>query len=209
MNQFSKTDGHTLPLNLLLYTLGLGAAMVFFSAFGVGKYHNPGESPLQSGIQFKFKNQKFALIYPMQRERQPYRRGHIRQTNARLDTLSNWLSISQNYAEIIRQDDPLEPHFGIALGFEFDPKTETFPVFPALAKLQFKDFSWGGVEFSPRDSSNFTGVSNTISDDLTIQVDGFQNDTIYGRFNGVLLSAAGPMAPIDSGYFRAFVYRVE
>ncbi|MCB0534572.1 MAG: hypothetical protein KDD14_20385 [Saprospiraceae bacterium] len=192
-----------------LHYLCLSVILLLLSAFFCKIPNDAGNSPLQSGIQFKFKNQKFALIYPMQRERQPYRRGHVRQTNARLDTLSNWLNISQNYVEIIRQDDPLAPHFGMALGFEFDPETETFPVFPALAKLQFKDFSWGGVEFSPRDSSNFTGVSNAISDDLTIQVDGFRNDTIYGRFNGVLLSAAGPMAPIDSGYFRAFVYRVE
>ncbi len=199
---------HSSQRHLLRY-LSLSVILVLFSPF-VAKIPNAGcPSPLQAGIQFKFKNQKFVLIYPMQRERQPYRRSQIRQTNARLDTLSNWLNLSQNYVEIIRQDDPLKPHFGIALGFEFDPQTDSFPFFPASAKLQFKDFGWGGVEFSPRDSSNFTGVLNAVSDDMTIQVDGFQNDTIFGRFNGVLLSAAGPMAPIDSGYFRAFVYRVE
>lgn len=65
------------------------------------------------------------------------------------------------------------------------------------------------LEFSRRDSSNFTGVSNEVSDDIAVQVDGLKNDTIFGRFSGLLLSGAGTMAPVDSGYFRVLVYRME
>ena len=130
-------------------------------------------------------------------------------SNASLDTLSNWFSPSRSYVEIIRQDDPLDPRFGIALGFEFDENNGEYPYTPAFAKIQVKDFQWGGVEFSLRDTFNYTGVSNDVSDDLSVEVDGYRNDTIFGRFSGLLLSGAGPMAPIDSGYFRAFVYRVE
>jgi len=130
-------------------------------------------------------------------------------TNAQLDTMSNWYSPTRRYVEIIRQDHPVLPHFGIALGFEFNGENAEFPYTPAHARLQFKDFSWGGVEFSPVDSCNFTGVSNEVSDDLTIVVDGYRNDTIFGRFSGLLLSSAGPMAQVDSGYFRVLVYRVE
>jgi len=191
---------------LLLRCLSISATLVLLSAF-VNKIRDATyPSPVQTGVKFQFKNQKFALLHPMRRTR---KRGPVRQTNARLDTLSNWLSMSKKYVEIIRQDHPLQPHFGIALGFEFDPDNTSYPYEPAIAKIQFKDFSWGGVEFSPRDSSNYTGVSNAVSDDLTVEVDGFQNDTIFGRFHGLLLSAAGTMAPVDSGYFRVFVYRVE
>lgn len=130
-------------------------------------------------------------------------------TNAIMDTMSNWYSPSRRYVEIIRQDHPVYPHFGIALGFEFDAENAVYPYRPENARLQFKDFSWGGVEFSPVDSCNFTGVNNQVSDDLTILVEGYENDTIFGRFSGLLLSAAGPMAQLDSGVFRVFLYRVE
>ncbi|MBK9336905.1 MAG: hypothetical protein IPM98_10080 [Lewinellaceae bacterium] len=148
------------------------------------------------------------LIHPMRRDpHSPDRRAT--RTNAQLDTLSNWYSPARKYVEIIRQDHPVRPRFGIALGFEFDEETADYPYTPTFAKLQIKDFAWGGVEFSPADSCNYTGVSNEVSNDLTVQIEGYEKDTIYGRFSGLLLSAAGPMAPLDSGRFRVLVHRVE
>ncbi|MFN0014311.1 MAG: hypothetical protein ACKVU2_07150 [Saprospiraceae bacterium] len=130
-------------------------------------------------------------------------------TNAQLDTMSNVYTLSRRRVDIVRQDHPVVPHFGVALCFEFDEKNTGYPYFPASATIQFKDFSWGSVEFSSTDSCNFTGVTNEVSDDLSIQVDGYQNDTIFGRFSGVLLSAAGPMAELDNGQFRVLIYRKE
>ena len=167
-----------------------------------------GFFPSQSadGISCRFKQQTLTLTAGLRKNNPGFgqRRGL---TNAELDTLSNWFSPSLNYVEIIRQDDPIHPRIGIALGFEFDEKNGEYPYTPAHAKIQVKDFRWGGVEFSALDTLNFTGVSNEVSDDLSIEVDGYRNDTIYGRFSGLLLSGAGPMAAIDSGYFRVCVYR--
>ncbi|MBL7798385.1 MAG: hypothetical protein JNJ90_17955 [Saprospiraceae bacterium] len=160
------------------------------------------------GIHINFKGQELGLVHPVRRDNRIASR-RAAPTNAQLDTMSNWYSASRRYVEIIRQDHPLQPHYGIALGFEFDAENAEFPYRPENARLQFKDFSWGGVEFSPVDSCNFTGVNNEVSDDLTILVDGYENDTIFGRFSGLLLSAAGPMAQLDSGVFRVFVYRLE
>jgi len=129
--------------------------------------------------------------------------------NRCLDTLSNRYLTTKQYVEIIRQDDPIRPHWGIALGFEFDENNGDYPYSPEFAVVQLKDFGWGGVEFSRRDTSNYTGVSNAVSDDVTIEVDSFYNDTIYGRFSGLLLSGAGPMAAVDSGAFKVFLYRVQ
>lgn len=179
----------------------LSVILVFLSALS-GK-NNP-----QEGVRFQFKNQILTLVCPMRRDiRNPNRRVSL--SNAQLDTMSNWYSPSRRYVEIIRQDHPVHPHFGIALGFEFDEAGADYPYNPSLARFQFKDFTWGGVEFSPVDSCNYTGVNNDVSDDLTIEVDGFQNDTIFGRFSGLLLSASGAMAQLDSGYFRVLVYRLE
>jgi len=176
----------------------LSVSLVFLSVFS-------GENP---GIYLHFKNHPIALNHPMRRDpRNPMRRVSL--TNAQLDTLSHWYSPARKYVEIIRQDHPVRPHYGIALGFEFDADVDDFPYSPAHARLQFKDFTWGGVEFSPVDSCNFTGVTNDVSNDLTIFVDDYRNDTIFGRFSGLLLSAAGPMAQVDSGYFQVFLYRVE
>jgi hypothetical protein len=191
---------HSLQRPSLRY-LSFSAVLVLFSVLS-------GEKPPENGITCRFNSQKLELPSRMQRERQPYRR-NLGLTNAQLDTLSNWYSPARHYVEIIRQDDPLQPRFGIALGFEFDGANAGYPYMPAFAKLQLKDFHWGGVEFSLRDSFNFTGVSNAVSDDIAVWVDGFENDTIFGRFSGLLLSGAGAMAPVDSGYFRAFVYTVE
>lgn len=160
------------------------------------------------GIYCHFKHRPLALVSGMRAGGKAFnRRGGL--SNFDLDTLSNWFSPERKYVEIIRQDDPLTPQYGIALGFEFDEDNGEYPYTPAFAKLQLKDFRWGGVEFSFRDTFNFTGVSNDVSEDLSIQVDGFVRDTIFGRFSGLLLSGAGPMAPVDSGSFRAYVYRVE
>jgi hypothetical protein len=126
-----------------------------------------------------------------------------------LDTLSNWHSPTRRYVEIVRQDDPHRPRIGIALGFEFDENNGEYPYTPAHAVLQVKDFGWGGVEFSRRDTMNYTGVSNAVSDDLHIEVTDFRNDSIFGHFSGLLISGAGPMAPIERGEFAVRLYRMD
>lgn len=189
-----------LSRRLFQYCLNFSAVFVLYCFVS-------GKNSAQGGIQLKFRNQELVLAHPIRRDtrvaapRAP--------SNAQLDTMSNWYSPSRRYVEIIRQDHPVHPRFGIALGFEFDAENATYPYRPENARLQFKDFTWGGVEFSPVDSCNFTGVKNEVSDDLTIQVEGYENDTIFGRFSGLLLSAAGPMAQLDSGVFRVFLYRIE
>ena len=160
------------------------------------------------GISCQFKHQSLHLTDRMRLGRIGFtQRGGL--TNRALDTLSNWYSPTRKYVEIIRQEDSAQPRYGIALGFEFDETNGEYPYTPAHAKIQVKDFSWGGVEFSPLDTFNYTGVSNAVSDDLSVEVLGFRNDTIFGQCTGLLLSGAGPMAPVDSGYFRVRVYRVE
>lgn len=163
------------------------------------------EKPLL-GISCQFKRQTLELTAPMRLGHTGFiQRGGL--TNKELDTLSNWYSPERGYVEIIRQESGPRPRYGIALGFEFDETNGTYPYTPAHARLQFKDFSWGGVEFSPADTFNYTGVSNDVSEDLLVEVQGFRNDTIFGQFSGLLLSGAGPMTEIDSGYFRVRVYR--
>jgi len=167
-----------------------------------------GALPNPPGIYFHFKKRDFALLHPMrQGDKNFLPRGNF--SNKKLDTLSNWFSPEKQYVEIVRQDNPTQPTIGMALGFEFDEKNGEYPYTPAHAVLQLKNFGWGGVEFSPRDTLNYTGISNAVSDDLTIEILDFQNDTITGRFFGLLLSGAGPMTSIDSGYFRVRVYRVR
>ncbi len=166
----------------------------------------PPEPP--PGISFRFKNQSITLRYPMRRGVSKYLpRGNF--SNAKLDTLSNWYDPVSHYVEIIRQDDAIHPTLGVALGFEFDETNGEYPYTPSRAVLQFKNFAWGGVEFSPRDTTNFTGVSNDVSDDLQVEITDFRNDTIFGHFSGLLLSGAGSMAALDSGLFALRVYRVE
>ena len=164
--------------------------------------------PVREGINCTFKGDRLTLTHRMKRKRRPYSH-RIGLSNRQLDTMSNWYSPKSRYVEIIRQDDPWEPTIGMALGFEFNDSVSSFPYHPEYARLQIKNFKWGGVEFSQRDSSNYTGVSNAVSDDITVAIDGFSADTIYGRFSGLLLSGAGPMAPLDSGYFRVLLYRRE
>lgn len=160
------------------------------------------------GVYCRFKQQTLTLSHGIQPGQQRFRqRGGL--SRFKLDTLSNWYNPGLHYVEIIRQDDPVNPHFGVALAFEFDEANGNYPYTPEFSKIQVKDFRWGGVEFGVQDTFNFTGVTNAVSDDLTIEVDGFQNDTIFGRFSGLLLSGAGTMASIDSGSFRALVYRTK
>lgn len=159
-----------------------------------------------SGISFGFKGRAHLLQHKMQLGAR-----HFAQkaycNNACLDTLSNHYDVKKSHVEIVRQDNPLRPTIGLALAFEFDEENGDYPYTPAYAVLQLKNFGWGGVEFSTSDTLNYTGVSNAVSDDVTIEILDFQNDTITGTFYGLLLSGAGPMAAIDSGRFKVRLYR--
>ncbi len=163
--------------------------------------------PPEVGLFFRFKNHDFSLRAPLRNSASRYfPRG--RQNNAQLDTASNWFDPHRNYVGIIRQDDPVQPGIGLALSFEFDESNGDYPYTPEHAVVELKDFGWGGVNFGPRDTLNYTGVSNAVSDDLTVEIDSFQRDTIYGRFSGLLLSGAGPMASIENGRFMVRLYRL-
>lgn len=162
----------------------------------------------QSGISCTFKDRTLLLSHPMQPSSDIMRQKG-RRAIEQLDTLSNWFSPSKKYVEIVRQDHPSRPTLGIAIGFEFDEENGDYPYTPAHAVLQLKDFGWGGVEFSHRDTLNYTGISDEVSDDLHIEIDAYQNDTIFGRFSGLLLSGAGPMGSIEKGRFAIKLYRLE
>lgn len=179
--------------------------LLVFSAFLlVANSRMPGD--ISPGIRFVFKERDMMLLHPMRRSKTGYLpRGNF--SDKKLDTLSNWYDAERHYVEIIRQDNPTRPTIGVALGFEFDEENGEYPYTPAFAVLQLKDFGWGGVEFSDRDTLNYTGISNDVSDDITVEVIDFQNDTITGRFSGVLLSGAGTMASIEQGTFRVRLYR--
>jgi hypothetical protein len=175
---------------------------------GPGRYTLPtaGVVDPAEGVSFRFKDHFYVLSARMQvGQGVMAQRGGL--TNADLDTLSNWYNTRRQYVEIVRQDNALKPRTGIALGFEFDEHNGEYPYTPAHAVLQVKNFSWGGIEFSGIDTLNYTGISNHISDDFSIEINGFANDTIYGHFSGLLLSGGGAMASIEEGYFRVRVYR--
>lgn len=158
------------------------------------------------GVTFRFKNRRIELTKRMGLDpARPRQRGGL--TTAKLDTLSNVFYVGRQYIEIVRQDHAFSPTLGLALGFEFDEANGQYPYTPARAVVQLKDFGWGGIEFSRRDTSNYTGVSDAVSDDITVEVDTFYRDTIVGRFSGLLISGAGPMAPIEEGAFRVRVFR--
>ncbi|MDX1911935.1 MAG: hypothetical protein SFV22_10640 [Saprospiraceae bacterium] len=161
-----------------------------------------------TGVAFHFKNRDIHLLHPMRRSDGVY---HPRDglSNASLDTLSNFFDPAARHVEIIRQDHPSQPTMGLALAFEFDEANGEYPYTPAYAALQLKNFGWGGLEFSVRDTMNYTGVSNDVSDDFTIEIIDFHNDTITGLFSGLLLSGAGPMAGIEEGRFRVRLYRLQ
>ncbi|MBX2890143.1 MAG: hypothetical protein KF734_04400 [Saprospiraceae bacterium] len=162
------------------------------------------------GIYFRFKEREMLLLHPMRKGKGNYMprdisRGNF--SNKKLDSLSNWYDVERQYVEIIRQDHPTHPTIGLALGFDFDEEREEYPYKPTFAAMQLKDFGWGGVEFDTRDTMNYTGVTNSVSSDLSVEVTAFRNDTIIGTFSGVLLSGAGTMAEIENGTFRVRVYR--
>jgi len=180
--------------------------LLFIAAFAFQAVAPPAAD--LRGVSFRFKNRDFALLHPMRQGKKNFLpRGNF--SNKKLDTLSNWFNPETQYVEIIRQDHPVQPSVGLALGFEFDEANADYPYTPAHAVLQLKNFGWGGVEFSPRDTLNYTGVSDAVSDDITIEILDFQNDTITGKFSGLLLSGAGPMATIEEGKFKVKVYRVN
>lgn len=183
-------------MRLLFFTL---LAFLFVAATRM-----PGDT--SPGIRFVFKEKEMLLLHPMRRSKTGYLpRGNF--SDKKLDTLSNCYDMRKQYVEIVRQDNPTRPGIGVALGFEFDEQNGEYPYTPAFAVLQLKDFGWGGVEFSERDTLNYTGISNAVSDDITVEITDFQNDTITGRFSGVLLSGAGTMASIERGSFRIRLYR--
>ena len=161
------------------------------------------------GVQFVFKNRPISLSAGVKGAEAGAYFPRSRPDNAKLDTLSNWYNPAAHYVEFIRQDDALNPTVGIAIGFEFDEENEGYPFTPAHAVLQFKDFTWGGVAFSALDTMNYTGVSNDVSEDIMVEIDGFEQDTIWGRFSGLLVNGAGAMESIEAGRFRIRVYRVE
>lgn len=161
-----------------------------------------------TGITFHMRHQNIRLNQPMRGgSGRFFPRGRF--TDQQLDTMSNWFSVESKYVEFIRQDHALHPTMGMALGFEFDENIGEYPYLPVYARLQLKDFGWGGVEFGPTDTCNYTGLTNEVSNDFTVEIDSFLNDTIYGRFNGLLLSGAGKMMAVDSGIFKVGLYRVQ
>ncbi|MEO6759469.1 MAG: hypothetical protein ABIO24_08435 [Saprospiraceae bacterium] len=178
--------------------------LILLPAFCLHFFYPP---PTDAGVFFRFKNHDFSLRSPLGSSSSRYF-PRSRQNAAQLDTASNWFNPQQHYVEIIRQDDPLQPGFGLALGFEFDENNGEYPYTPARAVLELKDFGWGGVAFSPRDSLNYSGISNAVSNDLTVEIDSYARDTICGRFSGLLLSGGGPMAMVENGRFKVRLYRL-
>ena len=120
---------------------------------------------------------------------------------------SSRLFEEQNWVQIVRQDDRWLPNYGLALGFSFDPKVDTFPYHPEKVAIQFKDFLFGGQHFSRRDTANFSGLYNDYSADVKFEVIDFQSDTIVGKFSGVLISGSGKMAYLEDGAFRVRLFR--
>jgi|Wag4MinimDraft_19_1082662.scaffolds.fasta_scaffold15563_2 hypothetical protein len=162
--------------------------------------------PPKQGVVLSWKGRKYHLEAIMQLQKgQLYQRGGI--SPAELTLSANCYYKNRNYVEIVRQDAAIQPSLGIAIGFEFDEENGEYPYSPSEAVLQIKDFSWGGVEFSALDTLNYTGVSNSVSDDFSLEILSWENDTIIGVFSGLLLNGAGDQAPIDSGYFKVELKR--
>jgi hypothetical protein len=109
--------------------------------------------------------------------------------------------------EIIRLDHPTAPALGFALAFEFDETNGNYPYTPSFVVAQLKSYRWGGVEFSSSDSLNYSAVSNDVSDDISMEVDSFIQDTIYGHFSGLFLNGSGGMGGVESGTFKVKLHR--
>ena len=163
--------------------------------------------PSPEGIFFRFKGSDFQLQSRTKAPSSRFVARSIEEYSSKADTFSNVLFSERQYVEIIRQDAAFEPNFGIALGFEFDERNGEYPYTPSHAVMQLKNFSYGGVEFSRTDTSNYTGVFNDFSADFRMEIDGFAQDTIFGRFQGVLVSGSGEMQLIENGSFKAHLLR--
>lgn len=172
----------------------------------VDKTNNRPEIAQEQGIYFSFKGQRYALTSSPVRPSAAGRRSSVSRYMQR-DSSASRYDLQENYVEIIRQDDPVHPHFGLAFGFDFDEDTQSWPYTPVSAVLQWKDFTWGGIEFGATDTLNYTGVNNEVSNDLTVEIDSFVNNTISGRFSGLLINGRGDMDRLDSGYFCVRLYR--
>lgn len=160
----------------------------------------------KAGVSFYFKGEKRAFNATVRSTKNGFsQRGGLSRNY--LDTIASCLYTTSGFVEILRQDHPFEPTQGIALGFEFDENTPVYPYLPVKGTIQLRNYTWGGVEFSANDSLNFTGLTNTVSDDVFFEIQSFRNDTIEGRFSGLLLSGSGHMAQLDSGYFKVRLYR--
>jgi hypothetical protein len=175
---------------------------LFFSLFSFLLFFTKVDD--ETILTFKFKGKKIKLEYlasqnTIPTDLHPYSK----------DTMSNLFFEDRNYVEIIRQSDPTQPRFGIAIGFEFEEANGEYPYTPAKSVVQFKDFAYGGVQFENRDTCNYTGVSNEVSNDITIEIDAFENDTITGRFSGLLINGAGKMAAMEEGKFKIHLIRVN
>lgn len=188
--------------------VALSCLLVFVPAVSPPANRSCADDTAHPGVYFVFKSRGHWLRYPMDAPLDPFQH-HTTLWSGRLDTLSNWYSRERTYVEFVRQDHATQPTLGVALGFEFDETFGEYPYTPQYARLQLKNFTWGGVEFSLRDTFNYTGVSNEFSDDLSVAVDYFDGDSIAGRFSGLLLSGAGPMAVLDSGTFAVRLTRVD
>lgn len=169
-------------------------------------YCSPNPEPCD--VSFVFKKREYAFAYPiLPRHSGPFW-PHVSANHSRLDTMSNYYDEDRSYVEIIRQDDAERPRMGLALGFEFEHKYAEYPYEPAHAVIQFKSYQWGGLEFSPADTFNYTGVNNAVSADIKVLVDGFRNDTLWGRFSGALIDGAGHLEELAEGRFCAKVYHI-
>jgi hypothetical protein len=163
-------------------------------------------APPEQYFSFVFKGQNHTLVYPMRMGKTPFSR-RTGLNNKQLDTLSNQYDPQKHYVEIVRQDDAVNPHVGIAMGFEFNAEKNDYPYFSRYVVMQLKDFGWGGVEFSAADTFNYTGVSDEVSDDLDVIVDSFAQGVIYARFSGVLLNGPGEMVEINDGKIAIKLYQ--
>jgi hypothetical protein len=160
----------------------------------------------KTNVSFYFKGKKCEFSATMRKTKNGFtQRGGLSRNY--LDTIASCFYVTSGFVEILRQDHPFEPTQGIALGFEFDENTPEYPYFPVKGTIQLRNYTWGGVEFSANDSLNYTGLTNAVSDDVFFEIQSFRNDTIEGRFSGLLLSGSGDMGQLDSGYFKVRLYR--
>lgn len=192
-------------MNVTIHT-GIKVALLAFLVLEGNKTYKCPEIAHEQGIYFSFKGQRYALTSSPIRPSASGR--HISGSKyLQRDSSASMYDLQKNYVEIIRQDDPAHPHFGLAFGFDFDENTHAWPYIPTHSVLQWKDFTWGGIEFSTSDTLNYTGVNNDVSNDLTVEIDSFVNNTIRGRFSGLLINGRGDMDRLDSGYFCIRLYR--